>query len=177
VFGEFSYDRASVAEIVRRAGVAQGTFYVYFPDKKTAFVELVRQLNHDLRRTIAEAVAAGRDRLEIERIGFRTFFDYVSRHKALYRVVREAEFVDVDTYRWHYRTLANGYVDGIKAAQSRGEISDGISADTVAWTLMGIAEFVGGRWVLWEGKAPPDDVFEELMTFITRALRPHGNAA
>ena len=47
VFGEYSYDRASIAEITRRAGVAQGTFYVYFPDKTAAFVELVHDLNHD----------------------------------------------------------------------------------------------------------------------------------
>ncbi|MGA9595817.1 MAG: helix-turn-helix domain-containing protein, partial [Acidimicrobiia bacterium] len=39
VFGESSYERASIAEITRRAGVAQGTFYVYFPDKKAAFIE------------------------------------------------------------------------------------------------------------------------------------------
>ena len=50
VFGEYSYDRASISEITRRAGVAQGTFYLYFPDKKAAFVELVHVLNHDLRR-------------------------------------------------------------------------------------------------------------------------------
>lgn len=42
---------------------------------------------------------------------------------------------------------------------------------------MGISEFVGARWVLWEGTPPPDDVFEELMGFITCALRPHGVAA
>lgn len=172
VFGELSYDRASVAEITRRAGVAQGTFYVYFPDKKAAFVELVRQLNHDLRRTLAEAVTAGRDRLEIERIGFQTFFDYVVRHKSLYRIVRESEFVDIATYRWHYTTLAEGYSTGIKAAQTRGEITDAVSSETIAWILMGISEFIGGRWVLWEGEIPPDEVFEGLMTFITGALRP-----
>ncbi len=44
VFGELSYDRASIAEITRRAGVAQGTFYVYFADKKAAFIELVHVL-------------------------------------------------------------------------------------------------------------------------------------
>jgi hypothetical protein len=117
-----------------------------------------------------------RDRLEAERIGFRTFFDYVVRHKALYRIVRESEFVDVATYRWHYTTLADGYVAGVRAAQQRGEINDGISAETIAWTLMGVSEFVGARWVLWEGTPPPDDVFEELMAFITCALRPRAAA-
>ena len=52
VFGEFGFDRASISEITRRAGVAQGTFYVYFPDKKSVFTELVHHLNTILRRFI-----------------------------------------------------------------------------------------------------------------------------
>ena len=172
VFGELSYDRASISEITRRAGVAQGTFYVYFPDKRAAFVELVHQLNHNMRRAIAVAIDGIDDRLEVERVGFRTFFDYVAQHNTLYRVVREAEFVDPETYRWHYGTLARGYVRGIEEAQAKRQISDVISADTIAWLLMGIAEFVGGRWVLGEGMAPPEPVFDEIMTFISCALRP-----
>jgi hypothetical protein len=34
VFGELGFRRASIAEIVRRAGVAQGTFYLYFDSKE-----------------------------------------------------------------------------------------------------------------------------------------------
>lgn len=172
VFGEFSYDGASVAEITRRAGVAQGTFYVYFTDKKAAFVELVHQLNHDLRHAIALAVDGVDDRLEMERVGFAAFFDYVSRHKPLYRIVRESQFVDLDTYRWHYRTLAEGYIEGLEKAQADGQITSDISADTIAWMLMGISEFMGGRWVLFNDRLPPPEVFDEVMRFIRRALEP-----
>ena len=34
VFGEQGYEKASIVEITRTAGVAQGTFYVYFESKK-----------------------------------------------------------------------------------------------------------------------------------------------
>jgi AcrR family transcriptional regulator len=177
VFGEFSYDRAAISEITRRAGVAQGTFYVYFPDKRAAFVELVHVLNHDMRFVLAEAVAGLDDRLEMERVGFRAFFDYITRHKTLYRIVRESEFVDPDTHRWHYTTLARGYIRGLDAAQSKGQITTEISTDTIAWLLMGIAEFVGGRWVLWEGTPPPPEVFDEVMAFISFALQRQESAA
>ena len=175
VFGETSYDGASVAEITRRAGVAQGTFYQYFPDKKAAFIELVHQLNHALRRTIAKAIAEAPNRLAAERIGFETFFAYVLNHRSLYRIIRESEFVDVDTYRWHYTVLSEGYVQGLKQAQADGEIRAQISADTLAWILMGIAESAGARWVLWEGTSPPSEVVDEIMTFIRCALAPTGD--
>lgn len=170
VFGEHSYDRASVAEITRRAGVAQGTFYVYFPDKKAAFVELVRHLNHDLRRTIASSVAGLTDRVDIERAGFQAFFDYTAEHRSLYKVMREAEFVDEDIYLWHYRTLSDGYQRGLRAAMAEGQIADDIDPATLSYILMGIAESLGGRWVILEHRPPPDAVVEEVMAFIARGL-------
>lgn len=36
------YDRASIEQIVRDAGVARGTFYLYYPDKLALFEDLVR---------------------------------------------------------------------------------------------------------------------------------------
>ena len=174
VFGELSYDSASIAEITRRAGVAQGTFYVYFPDKRAAFVELVHQLNHDLRKALAIAIADVGDRLSAEGIGLRTFFDYVSQHRSLYRIVRESQFVAPEAYEWHYNTLAEGYVRGIAAAQDSGEITSALSADTVAWILMGIAEMLGGRWILLMDQQPPDDVFDEIMLFISSAISQKG---
>ena len=170
VFGELSFDRASVSEITRRAGVAQGTFYVYFPDKLAAFTELVRHLNHSLRAAIAMAVAGHTDRREIERIGFRTFFDYVRDHRSLYRIVREAEFVDPDIYRWHYETLADGYIHGLDEAKRAGQLSTDLDSATISHLLMGIAEFMGGRYVLRQEAELSSDVFEQVMGFVDRGL-------
>lgn len=169
VFEEFTYDRAAVSEITRRAGVAQGTFYVYFPDKEAAFVELVRDLNHDLRRTIAEAVEGISDRLEMERVGLRVFFDYITEHRALYKLVREAEFVDEEVHRWHYRTLRAGYARGLRAAQAGGQIAGDIEPETLSIVLMGIAEFLGA-WAVMQHQPPSDAVFEQVMTFIRRGM-------
>jgi len=41
VFSTKGYHAAKVDDIVARAGVAKGTFYLYFPDKRSVFVELV----------------------------------------------------------------------------------------------------------------------------------------
>ena len=52
VFRSKGYDGASVAEIVGEAGVAQGTFYLYFPSKRDAAVSL----RDGLMETMAQAV-------------------------------------------------------------------------------------------------------------------------
>ena len=53
VFRVRGYNGASVSEIVREAGVAQGTFYLYFPSKRDAAVSL----RDGLMETMAQAVA------------------------------------------------------------------------------------------------------------------------
>ena len=94
VFAEKGYEHGSIAEVAKEAQVALGTFYIYFPDKKSAFTELVDELGRKLRESLREATAELEDRLEIERVGLRTFLGFTTEHRGLYRIVRQAEFVD-----------------------------------------------------------------------------------
>lgn len=43
VFARKGYGKATVSDIVREAGVAQGTFYLYFPSKKAVLNTLARE--------------------------------------------------------------------------------------------------------------------------------------
>src|SRR5579862_7413974 len=70
VFAELGYHDASIVRIVERAGVAQGTFYIYFRSKQEIFEELVADLNARLREAMSAAAAEGVDRLDAERRGF-----------------------------------------------------------------------------------------------------------
>lgn len=171
VFGEKGYDRASIAEITQRAGVAQGTFYVYFPDKKDIFVELVHSLNDRLRQQVLSAMEGIEGRMAIERARFAAFFTFVRAHRNLYRIVRQAEFVDEDLHRWYYRRLADGYAASLEASMEAGEIRR-MDPETLAFCLMGIADLVGMRYCLWEGKHLSEASFADLMSFIERGMGP-----
>lgn len=169
VFGEFNFEHASISEITRRAGVAQGTFYTYFTDKKAIFVELVRDLSHRMRMAMAQAAEDIEDRLEAERRGFRAFFEFIAEHRSVYRILRESEFVDAEVYRWHYRRLADGYLKGIMAAVENGQLPRDLDPEVAVYCLMGIGDFVGLRWAAWGGRVP-DDVFDQMMEFVAAGL-------
>src|SRR6266545_6322159 len=171
VFGELGFHNAGIVEITQQAEVALGTFYLYFPDKKAIFDDLVRTLNARLRRTITERVRDLDDRLEQEVVGFETFFEFVRQHRNLYRVIVQAETVDEDLYRWHYRTLADGYVRGLRQAQAKGQVRDDLDAETLAYSLMGMAESLGSRFVLWDGKRPPLATRRTIRAFLESGLR------
>ncbi|MBK8234086.1 MAG: TetR/AcrR family transcriptional regulator [Deltaproteobacteria bacterium] len=175
VFGERGYEAASIVDITRAAGVAQGTFYLYFNSKKAVFAELVGELGATLRRTLAAAIEGHGERLEVERAGFVAFLRFVQEHKNLYRIIRQAEFVDEALYRDYYQRLAQGYRDGLAKAMKRGEIRK-LDPEAVAFALMGIFDFLGMRWVLWENRLPPKKTIDDVFTLIRDGLGLGGGA-
>ncbi len=170
VFAERGYHDASIVKITEAAGVAQGTFYLYFASKQEIFDELVIDLNHRVRQAMAEASSQGTTRSDAERRGFEAFFRFTGEHPALYRIIRQAEFVSPHTLRLHYQRIVEGYVEGLTAAKEAGEIAD-LDPDVVAWALMGAGELIGMRYVLWDDRRDiPTHAFEETMRFVQRGL-------
>jgi AcrR family transcriptional regulator len=172
VFGELGFYDASIVKITEAAGVAQGTFYLYFASKQEIFEELVRDLNARVRHAMQEAASLGGERIEAERLGFRGYFQFTSEHPALYRVIRQAEFVSPETLQYHYAKITEGYVDGLREAMARGEITAG-DPEVIAWALMAVGEMLGMRWLLWNGTTEmPPAVLDELDKLIGRMLQP-----
>ena len=85
--------------------MGQGTFYLYFASKKDVFDELVVDLNHRVRHAMTEAASQGATRAEMERLGFAAYFRFTAEHPALYRIIRQAEFVSPETLQLHYERL------------------------------------------------------------------------
>jgi AcrR family transcriptional regulator len=169
VFGEIGYVDASIVKITEGAGVGQGTFYLYFASKQEIFDELVRDLNRRVRHAMKEASSKGETRLESELLGFGAYFSFTTEHPALYRIIRQAEFVSPKMLRYHYDKLSEGYVEGLRAAMDRGEVGD-IDPEVTAYALMAAGELLGMRWILWGDGAIPDHVTAELARIVRCVL-------
>ena len=170
VFAELGYHDASIVKLTEAAGVGQGTFYLYFASKKDVFDELVVDLNHRVRHAMTEAASQGATRAEMERLGFAAFFRFTAEHPALYRIIRQAEFVSPETLQLHYERLTSGYVTGLRQAMEAGEIAEG-DPELLAWALMGIGELVGMRWILWAGRDElSPEMLDELGRIIARTI-------
>ena len=173
VFGERSYFQVSMADITREAGVGNGTFYLYFPSKEAVFRELIQERGHELRMVTRLATEGATERAQAERAGFAAFFDFIDRHRHLYRIVRQTEFVDAELFREYYDLFAAGYCTELRAAMDRGEIAR-MDPEVLAYCLMGIGDFIGMRWVVWSSDPIPEDVFEAAMRFIATGLSGTG---
>jgi AcrR family transcriptional regulator len=170
VFSGLGYHEASIVKITEAAGVAQGTFYLYFASKQEIFEELVRDLNRRVRHAMAEGAERGRTRAEAELLGFKGYFEFVAQHGALYRIIRQAEFVSPQTLHDHYEAIASGYIAALGSAMERGEVA-AMDPEVLAWALMGMGELVGLRWIVWEGADEvPKNLLEQMQLLIDRVL-------
>lgn len=191
VFGEMGYYEASVSEITRRAGVAQGTFYIYFHSKRETFVELVEDIGERLRTATSAAIQGVTDRIEAERKGFEAFFRFVYEHRRIYRIVEEAGRVAPEAAHEYYRRIGVGYERGLATAMGNGQLrpTSPEGVEGLAYALMGIGHFLALRWIIWPSETGetgktgetdqpasqppatiPDGVFEAVMGFIARGL-------
>lgn len=85
VFADLGYGATSVRDIIRKTGLASGTFYNYFRSKEEVFEAL---MDEGMRRI--------RPRLRAERIRSRTFEDFISN---AYRTYFEYLASDRDTFQ------------------------------------------------------------------------------
>ncbi|MBT8077315.1 MAG: TetR/AcrR family transcriptional regulator [Gammaproteobacteria bacterium] len=168
-FGERGFHEAAISGITQRAGVALGTFYVYFNSKEEIFRALVTYMSHLTRTWIYERVAESPDRLAAEREGVKAFVEFVRQHKNLYRIVSEAQFVAEDAYRDYYTTFANSYRENLQLAADNSEIRGG-DFDVWAWALIGMNVFVGMRFAAWEDAQSADDIAESITDLIGNGM-------
>lgn len=156
-FGERGFHDAAISGITQRAGVALGTFYVYFESKEEIFRALVAHMGQLTRKWIAERVSEAPDRLTAERRGIQAFIEFVRAHGNLYQVISEAQFVAEDAYRDYYSSFAKAYSENLEQAAADGDIRKG-DFEVWAWALIGMSVFLGMRYAAWDDSRSSEEI-------------------
>ncbi|MFA5891354.1 MAG: TetR/AcrR family transcriptional regulator [Actinomycetota bacterium] len=154
VFGRRGFHDASISEITRLAGVAQGSFYVYFQSKTAIFDELIAarctELHEELDRVLE---GIGSEEGTRYRLGMDTALRWIGEHRWFYRVMRQAEFVNPALRERWYRAFADRYVGVLVGAMDAGAIPKG-DPEVLAWCLIGMTEMIAMRWIVWSEEVP-----------------------
>ncbi len=169
VFGERGFHDAAISAITQRAGVALGTFYVYFESKEEVFRALVAHMGHLTRAWISKKIEQAPDRLAAERQGLEAFIEFSRQHKNLYRIVAEAQFVAEDSFREYYSVFAQAYAENLEHAAQLGEIRKG-NFEQWAWALIGMNVFLGMRYAVWGDSRPAAEIAADVGELIERGL-------
>jgi AcrR family transcriptional regulator len=169
VFGRRGYYDASISDITKLAGVAQGSFYIYFASKQAIFDELLETRAGEMHIALETAARAAGTLPEAQRAGFRAFFRWIGEHPWLYRVTRQAEFVNPDLRENFYRGFAERYGIALQKGMEARELPSS-DPDLLVWAMMGMADFVAMRFIVWGGSPMSDAQVDAFVDIAMRAL-------
>tara|TARA_B100001939_G_scaffold86036_1_gene73648 strand:+ start:3088 stop:3729 length:642 start_codon:yes stop_codon:yes gene_type:complete len=148
VFSTRGYNAARVSDIVARAGVAQGTFYLYFENKKAIFLHVIddffdRLLGETLGRYPAAGLNGQRDLKEQLRQMWRLILKRCREEPLLTSLVlREAYALGPETRKHvdeHFTHVVGAISTYLQEVSARGIIRPGLSVAT-AWVVLGMIE-------------------------------------
>lgn len=156
-------------DIAKLAGLGQGTFYLYFADKKACFVAFVAAARSELQTYLQGRV--------IGAVGLEPFFsaliaamlDYSAEHPGLLR----AAMVDVSTIATDAPDLSKQWAiewAGILTnAMQRGAIDNTYDANILGALVVST---IGGAVEASSHGAASDEVIANTVRYLMRALRP-----
>lgn len=122
VVGESGYRDASVQRITAAAGLAQGTFYLYFPSRQALFDELLPHFGRQMLEHVRDQVADTGDFLDVEERGLKAVFKYLSDHPWFWRVLNEAEVEAPNAWARHHHEVTERYIRFLKRVKAKGEL-------------------------------------------------------
>lgn len=164
VFYEKGYHNSSINDITSLAGVASGTFYVYFDGKYNLYKFLLLQCSHMIRKHLHQATLECKSRREVEEVGLRVWLEFVQKNRYMYHIIWESLYIDKQLFVDYYVNFAKAYMAGIDAAKEQGEIKEDIDSEMLAYTLMGASNFLGLNWGLF--KDHPTDLERVVESFM-----------
>lgn len=168
-FGKKGYHQGSVTEITQLAEVSLGTFYTYFESKYHIFESLLWDMLGELTRLIRQRTAGIENRIEKEREGFRALLYFLKERPYWYNLFPQAEFVDKDLHRKIFEEFAQIYIKRIEESIEKGQIRK-LNSEMLVYSLMGIVNYIGLKWIIWDKKDITDDMLDEIMDFITYGI-------
>ena len=177
VFGKGGYHGTHVDHVIRAAGVARGTFYLYFQSKHDVFAALVDrmlQIFLDARPAVAEPkVRSVADAEAVLRLSYRALFETFREHRHLCRLLFDeavgidkgfAEQLNRHLGAWHERVAST-----IRMFVEKGVGRRGLDIEVTSDLVLGMVERLTRRH-LFQEKAPD---LERLVDAIV-SLELHG---
>lgn len=172
LFGKDGYQSTSINDIIAKAKVAAGTFYIYFDNKLALYMYLLDEYRINIRKASTEATKGLKTRYDIEKAGLKAFIMYAKNDPLAYKIIWESLFVDFEIFKDYYKTFGESYLYHLKSSVKSGEVRDDIDLLTVSYILMGISNFVGLEIIFNENstEADVDRVVEESMKLLKNGM-------
>lgn len=176
VFTEKGVEKTTVSDIVKAAGIAQGTFYLYFPSKLSLMPAIAEVMVQLTLKTVMEAVEESASFDEQLEQFVDAIFAVNEEHHEIQAMIysglastehlKEWENVYAPMYQWVSTIVANG--------QKKGAIREDSHPDQLAKLIIGLTESAAEQIYLYDEEMDQGirarEQKKETLLFLTYAL-------
>ncbi|MED0965464.1 TetR family transcriptional regulator [Bacillus paramycoides] len=174
VFQEKGVEKTKISDIVKLAGIAQGTFYLYFPSKLSVMPAIAEVMVEKMILAVKEKVQNdGPFSKKVTQV-IDAVFDFIAEYREIQALmyagiastehIKEWEAVYEPLYKWLSEFLSE--------AKELGEIRDSIHAERTAKLFIALVESAAEQVHLYDHKDDEQVELqkEEVLDFLTHAL-------
>jgi AcrR family transcriptional regulator len=178
VFAVKGFHAATVDDITRAAGVAKGTFYLYFAEKRTIFYELIQrffEMVTEAGMSVAADVDTTGDFLEHVGRAARRLATIFRENRDLVRLTyRESMSMDERLERMvreFYRRMGQIEADNIRLGVKLGLLRDDIDPLVAAFAQIGMVERVLLQWMFDRSSPEVPDLVRQVVELAYRGMQ------
>lgn len=169
VFALRGYHDASIAEIAEKAGVAVGTFYLYFRDKDEAFTTVLREGFSEVMQHATDALRQDPKGPTLDAL-IRVILQLAYERRALFRIVLTGEEAISSIYT--AKNLLSQLILTTLEDIHRRQAVQGFDLSLLAHLITGLVI----QSVMWwfENEVPePDEMTDQVVRLLRFGLPPH----
>lgn len=157
VFAEKGFHQARVSDIARRAGVADGTIYLYFKNKEDLLLTIFEEKMDLLLTRLGESLEGVQDPLERIRVFARFHFEQVRLNRSTAEVL-QVELRLSNKFLKEYRpeklwAYLGVFGQIVREGQATGLFRPEIDAFITSWAFFGAMDELAMQWVLSRNQA------------------------
>lgn len=172
IISEKGLDQTSITDIVKRAGVAQGTFYLYFPSKK----DLIPAIAEDLLSLTLEKIKSETKQKhgfwEIIRTLIDETFELTNSYKDVIILCYSGLAIVHSMEKWEtiYTPYYDWLEDILRSAANEGEIVANVDISWTARLIINLVENAAERFYFAEEEKDLAACKEATFSFLERSL-------
>ena len=181
VFAEKGFHRATIKDIARAAGIADGTIYTYFSSKTEVLLGILNRLNESTEREMQFALGSEQDVRAFFKAYMRQRISLIWPNAEVFRAVLPEMLVNAELRDLYYqqvlvptfRVAEHYFLAQMEEGQLR-KVDVPLAVRAIAGTILGLLmtqllgdELIAARW---------EELPEVLTTLMFDGLKPAGDA-
>jgi TetR/AcrR family transcriptional regulator, fatty acid metabolism regulator protein len=165
------YDDVPVSEIVEAAGIAKGTFYLYFPSKADLIAAIAEGLQVEIRIAIFSVMNDDQPVLDVIEAIIWAVYRTSQQHRDLMHILEmDLLLGGIERHRLEQDQQIKNMILMLERASKRNEIDASLDLQITAELISGVMMPLSRAIIFGQSEIPPERYIAETVSFLRRAL-------